>query len=312
MGIFKDERVLFNNNQQKDYTINSVDNNKFSNDALAINIAKRCDISQLYKIIVKDVLVFFGIAFMIALLGELVLQVIDDEFEFAFISILLLVLCLVVYSVIYYKSFYLRDNLINEYVERKIEFYEIIYHRLYEKYRDKPEKYIKFREYIDTFPKRYKIYTAYKQIFGYSLIWIIFFGGLIMIIILSSYMHIDTEMFLISMLLMLAAIVMSFFIFIMRPLKIRNDIWYNISLFEKEIVDNIQQIIPDNDKNKKQVNYPVDCKLEVPFMMSIVLLIILNGLYYIVWDYLMVTAEKTYLSKGYLVEDYLASFIRDK
>ena len=46
--------------------------------------------------------------------------------------------------------------------------------------------------------------------------------------------------------------------------------------------------------------------------MSIVLLIILNGLYYIVWDYLMVTAEKTYLSKGYLVEDYLALFIRDK
>lgn len=315
MGIFKDERVLFNNNKNKDYIIhtsNNTYNKNFSNNALDLNIAKRCDINKLYKIIVKDLLIFFGTAFLIGLLGEVILNSTDGYSHNIYVYGAILFIAIITYSIIYYKSFFIRDSLINDYVERKTEFYEILYNKLYEKYRENPEKFNKFREYINIFPKKYKISTAFRLIFGYALIFIVFFGGLLMLPLLDVFIHIDSDMALIYVLCLFAAIAVIFLIFILKPLKLRNDIWYKISLFEKEIVDNIQQIIPNDDTNKKKVNYPLDCKIDIHFMLSVILLFLFNGLYYIIWDYLMVIAEKTYLSKAYLVEDYLAGLIRDR
>ena len=57
--------------------------------------------------------------------------------------------------------------------------------------------------------------------------------------------------------------------FIINPLKRKNEIWYEISLFEKDIADTFQQIIPDSDKNKKIVNYPVDKTLKQPFALQV-------------------------------------------
>ena len=50
-----------------------------------------------------------------------------------------------------------------------------------------------------------------------------------------------------------------------NPLKRKNEIWYEINLFEKDIAETFQQIIPDSNKNKKILNYPVDKSLKQPF-----------------------------------------------
>ena len=73
----------------------------------------------------------------------------------------------------------------------------------------------------------------------------------------------------------------------------------------------MQQIIPDNDANKKTVNYPVDKTLKQPFALYFIVSIV-TGFFFIIWDYQMVMAKQKYLSKAYLVEDYFADLIRNE
>ena len=87
--------------------------------------------------------------------------------------------------------------------------------------------------------------------------------------------------------------------FIINPLKRKNEIWYEISLFEKDIADTFQQIIPDSDKNKKIVNYPVDKTLKQPFALYFTASIF-TGFFFIIWDYQMIMAKQKYLSKAYI------------
>ena len=109
----------------------------------------------------------------------------------------------------------------------------------------------------------------------------------------------------------LALLIIIYKFFIINPLKRKNEIWYEISLFEKDVTDTFQQIIPNDDKNKKTVNYPVDKTLKQPFALYFIVSII-TGFFFIIWDYQMVMAKQKYLSKAYLVEDYFAGLIRNE
>lgn len=77
---------------------------------------------------------------------------------------------------------------------------------------------------------------------------------------------------------------------------------------KKNVTDTLQQIIPDNDANKKTVNYPVDKTLKQPFALYFIVSI-LTGFFFIIWDYQMVMSKQKYLSKAYLVEDYFAELV---
>lgn len=320
MGILKNKKVMLNN-KHTDFAADTANNEKVSNDALTININKRCNINHLYMIIIKDILVFIGITALFVLLLNYLLILNINIYLYPYIFLILLLLLITTYSIFFYKNFLVRDNLINDYITRKTEFYEIIYNMLYNKYKDKPERFTQLRKYIDIFPKQYKIATVYRMFFGALLFMIVFSIGLaiifVLILVLSSSkssFEYTNNLALINVVqfLMLFVFLLIFFIFIRKPLKIRNNIWYEISLFEKKIVDNILQIIPDDDKNKKQINYPLNSKIGVPFFVSVILSFISIGFYYIIWDYLMIRAKKVYLSNAYTVEDYLAELIKEK
>ena len=98
-----------------------------------------------------------------------------------------------------------------------------------------------------------------------------------------------------------------------NPLKRKNEIWYEINLFEKDIAETFQQIIPDSNKNKKILNYPVDKSLKQPFALGNVVPFkdVFTGFFFILWDNQMVMAKQKYLSKAYLVEDYFVDLISE-
>ncbi len=98
--------------------------------------------------------------------------------------------------------------------------------------------------------------------------------------------------------------------FMINPLKRKNEIWYEINLFEKDIAETFQQIIPDSNKNKKILNYPVDKSLKQPFALYLTASIF-TGFFFILWDNQMVMAKQKYLSKAYLVEDYFVDLISE-
>ncbi len=96
--------------------------------------------------------------------------------------------------------------------------------------------------------------------------------------------------------------------FIIDPLKRKNEIWYEINLFEQNVAETFQQIIPDSNKNKKILNYPVDKSLKQPFAIYFIAGIF-TGFVFIIWDNQMIMAKQKYLSKAYLVEDYFVDLI---
>ena len=184
-----------------------------------------------------------------------------------------------------------------------------------EKYTVAAECADKINEYIRIFPKKYKIHTALKEITGIILFFVLFmvcitfFIGLFITKSLEKYYPNNSYQAIIIIIVISGILsILAYKFFIINPLKRKNEIWYEISLFEKNVTDTLQQIIPDNDANKKTVNYPVDKTLKQPFALYFIVSI-LTGFFFIIWDYQMVMAKQKYLSKAYLVEDYFAELV---
>lgn len=314
MGIFSKDRELFKPEYNHQYTIHSSsyksDNQKEV--TLEENITNRCRIDNLQKIWAKNFIIMTLLP-VLFIAGVTVLEIYTAD---EYMVLILSVVFFLVYTGFLLQNMRMKDKLVNTYVVRKTKFYEILYKKISEKYTVSAEYSNKINEYTAIFPKKYKLNTAGKEIFGIILFFILFVLFLAVIIIIFDYktflyekhiLYVAAVLFIVF----LALLIIIYKFFIINPLKRKNEIWYEISLFEKDVTDTFQQIIPNDDKNKKTVNYPVDKTLKQPFALYFIVSII-TGFFFIIWDYQMVMAKQKYLSKAYLVEDYFASLIRNE
>lgn len=314
MGIFSKDRELFKPEYNHQYTIHSSsyksDNQKEV--TLEENISLRCPIDNLQKIWAKNFIIMTLLPVLfIAGITALEIYTADE-----YMVLILSVVFFLVYTGFLLQNMRMKDKLVNTYVIRKTKFYEILYKKISEKYTVSAEYSNKINEYTAIFPKKYKLNTAGKEIFGIILFFILFVLFLAVIIIIFDYKTFLYEKHIlyaaaVLFIVFLALLIIIYKLFIINPLKRKNEIWYEISLFEKDVTDTFQQIIPNDDKNKKTVNYPVDKTLKQPFALYFIVSI-LTGFFFIIWDYQMVMAKQKYLSKAYLVEDYFADLIRNE
>ena len=308
MGIFSKDRELFKPEYNHQYTIHSSsyksDNQKEV--TLEENISLRCPIDNLQKIWAKNFIIMTLLPVLfIAGITALEIYTADE-----YMVLILSVVFFLVYTGFLLQNMRMKDKLVNTYVIRKTKFYEILYKKISEKYTVSAEYSNKINEYTAIFPKKYKLNTAGKEIFGIILFFILFVLFLAVIIIIFDYKTFLYEKHIlyaaaVLFIVFLALLIIIYKLFIINPLKRKNEIWYEISLFEKDVTDTFQQIIPNDDKNKKTVNYPVDKTLKQPFAVYFIASIA-TGFFFIIWDYQMVMAKQKYLSKAYLVEDYFA------
>lgn len=317
MGIFRKDRELFKPEYNHQYTIHSSsyksDNQKEM--TLEENIYSRCRIDNLQKIWAKNfiMLTLLPVLF-IAAIGLLEVYIGSE-----FMVLTVTVLFLIIYAGIWLQNMHMKDKLVNTYVDRKTKFYEILYKKISEKYTVSAECADKINEYIRIFPKKYKMHTALKEITGivlffvFFIMWVFFLIGALKTISVEKYFYNENSFQLLIILIVVFGIILIIIykLFIINPLKRKNEIWYEISLFEKGAADTFQQIIPDSNKNKKIVNYPVDKTLKQPFVVYFIVSI-LTGFFFIIWDYQMVMAKQKYLLKAYIVEDYFADLIRNE
>lgn len=314
MGIFSKDRELFKPEYNHQYTIHSSsyksDNQKEV--TLEENITNRCPIDNLQKMWAKNFIIMTLLPVLfIAGITALEIYTADE-----YMVLILSVVFFLVYTGFLLQNMHMKDKLVNTYVDRKTKFYEILYKKISEKYTVSAECADKINEYIRIFPKKYKIHTAGKEIFGIILFFILFVLFIAVIIIIFDYKTFLYEKHIlyaaaVLFIVFLALLIIIYKFFIINPLKRKNEIWYEISLFEKDVTDTFQQIIPNDDKNKKTVNYPVDKTLKQPFALYFIVSIV-TGFFFIIWDYQMVMAKQKYLSKAYLVEDYFAGLIRNE
>lgn len=314
MGIFSKDRELFKPEYNHQYTIHSSsyksDNQKEV--TLEENITNRCPIDNLQKIWAKNFIIMTLLP-VLFIAGVTALEIYTAD---EYMVLILSVVFFLVYTGFLLQNMRMKDKLVNTYVVRKTKFYEILYKKISEKYTISAEYSNKINEYTVIFPKKYKLNTAGKEIFGIILFFILFVLFLAVIIIIFDYKTFLYEKHIlyaaaVLFIVFLALLIIIYKLFIINPLKRKNEIWYEISLFEKDVTDTFQQIIPNDDKNKKTVNYPVDKTLKQPFALYFIVSII-TGFFFIIWDYQMVMAKQKYLSKAYLVEDYFADLIRNE
>ena len=315
MGIFGKDRELFKPEYNKNqYSIQSNTRQSYSQKEVTLeeNISLRCPIDNLQKIWAKN----FIMLTMLPLLFIASIGLLEAYIGSEVMLLTVTVLFLIIYAGIWLQNMHMKDKLVNTYVDRKTKFYELLYKRMSEKYTVAAECADKINEYIRIFPKKYKMHTALKEITGIVLFfvlftaWVFFLIGALTTISVEKYFPYESSFQLLITLIVVFGIVLIIIykLFIINPLKRKNEIWYEISLFEKNVTDTLQQIIPDNDANKKTVNYPVDKTLKQPFALYFIVSI-LTGFFFIIWDYQMVMAKQKYLSKAYLVEDYFAELV---
>lgn len=315
MGIFGKDRELFKPEYNKNqYSVQSNTRQSYSQKEVTLeeNISLRCPIDNLQKIWAKNFIMLTLLPLLFIAAIGLLEAYIGSEFMLLTISVLFLI----IYAGIWLQNMHMKDKLVNTYVDRKTKFYELLYKRMSEKYTVAAECADKINEYIRIFPKKYKMHTALKEITGIVLFfvlftaWVFFLIGALTTISVEKYFPYKSSFQLLITLIVVFGIVLIIIykLFIINPLKRKNEIWYEISLFEKNVTDTLQQIIPDNDANKKTVNYPVDKTLKQPFALYFIVSI-LTGFFFIIWDYQMVMAKQKYLSKAYLVEDYFAELV---
>lgn len=314
MGIFSKDKELFKPEYNHQYTIHSSsyksDNQKEV--TLEENITNRCPIDNLQKIWAKNFIIMTLLP-VLFIAGVTALEIYTAD---EYMVLILSVVFFLVYTGFLLQNMRMKDKLVNTYVIRKTKFYEILYKKISEKYTVSAEYSNKINEYTAIFPKKYKLNTAGKEIFGIILFFILFVLFLAVIIIIFDYKTFLYEKHIlyaaaVLFIVFLALLIIIYKFFIINPLKRKNEIWYEISLFEKDVTDTFQQIIPNDDKNKKTVNYPVDKTLKQPFAVYFIASIA-TGFFFIIWDYQMVMAKQKYLSKAYLVEDYFAGLIRNE
>lgn len=314
MGIFSKDRELFKPEYNHQYTIHSSsyksDNQKEV--TLEENITNRCPIDNLQKIWAKNFIIMTLLP-VLFIAGVTALEIYTAD---EYMVLILSVVFFLVYTGFLLQNMRMKDKLVNTYVIRKTKFYEILYKKISEKYTVSAEYSNKINEYTAIFPKKYKLNTAGKEIFGIILFFILFVLFIAVIIIIFDYKTFLYEKHIlyaaaVLFIVFLTLLIIIYKFFIINPLKRKNEIWYEISLFEKDVTDTFQQIIPNDDKNKKTVNYPVDKTLKQPFALYFIVSII-TGFFFIIWDYQMVMAKQKYLSKVYLVEDYFADLIRNE
>lgn len=317
MGIFGKDRELFKPEYNKNqYTIKSSQSDSYQSDSnkevtLEENISSRCRIDNLNKIWVKNFIIITLLPFLF-IAG---IDLLEENNSSSYMVLTAIALFFIIYPGIVLQNMIMKDKLINNYVIRKTKFYEILYKKLSETYTVSAEYSHKIEEYIKIFPKKYKLNTALKEIIGiilcfiFFMVCIIFFIGFFITKSLEKYYPNNSYQAIIIIIVISGILlILAYKYLIVNPLKRKNEIWYEISLFEKNVTDIFQQLIPESNKNKKQVNYPVDKTLKQPFALYFIVSII-TGFFFIIWDYQMVMAKQKYLSKAYLVEDYFAGLV---
>ena len=292
MGIFRKDRELFKPEYNHNYRIQSSSYKSYSQKEVSLeeNIRARCRIDNLQKIWVKN-FILITILPVLFIIGYSVLLYYtgNDDMVLIFSCVFI-----VIYAGIVIRNMFMKDKLVNVYIIRKTKFYEILYRKISEKYTVSSEYSNKINEYVNLFPKKYKMRTAVKELAGSILIFVFLFVYLSIALFIDKYFnHYNDVLFIVMFVITFIIISKSF---IINPLKRKNEIWYEINLFEKDIAEIL--------------NYPVDKSLKQPFALYLTASIF-TGFFFILWDNQMVMAKQKYLSKAYLVEDYFVDLISE-
>lgn len=304
MAIFNKDKELFKPEYNHQYRIQSSSYKFYSQKEVSLeeNISARCRIDNLQKMWIKNFIIITLMPVLFIIGSGLLAENNGSDFMILTVSVLFVT----IYAGVVIRNMFMKDKLVNVYVIRKTKFYELLYKKISEKYTVSAEYADKINEYINLFPKKYKMQTALKELTGITLIFVFLFVLFFAVFIFIQYNKETLIILLVVFSVIILIIIYKFFI--INPLKRKNEIWYEISLFEKGIADTFQHTIPDSDKNKKIVNYPVDKALKQPFILYFIVSV-LTGFFFIIWDYQIIMAKQKYLSKAYLVEDYFAGII---
>ena len=155
MGIFRKDRELFKPEYNNDYTIHSgsyrSDNQKEV--SLEENVGARCRIDNLQKIWTKNFLLI-TILPVLFIIGSSMLASWTGNYDMFLIFIVVFTF---LYAGMVLKNMLMKDNLVNVYIIRKTKFYEILYKKISEKYTVSSEYSNKINEYVNLFPKKYKM-----------------------------------------------------------------------------------------------------------------------------------------------------------
>lgn len=304
MAIFNKDKELFKPEYNHQYRIQSSSYKFYSQKEVSLeeNISARCRIDNLQKMWIKNFIIITLMPVLFIIGSGLLAENNGSDFMILTVSVLFVT----IYAGVVIRNMFMKDKLVNVYVIRKTKFYELLYKKISEKYTVSAEYADKINEYINLFPKKYKMQTALKELTGITLIFVFLFVLFSAVFIFIQYNKETLIILLVVFSVIILIIIYKFFI--INPLKRKNEIWYEISLFEKGIADTFQHTIPDSDKNKKIVNYPVDKALKQPFILYFIVSV-LTGFFFIIWDYQIIMAKQKYLSKAYLVEDYFAGII---
>lgn len=304
MAIFNKDKELFKPEYNHQYRIQSSSYKFYSQKEVSLeeNISARCRIDNLQKMWIKNFIIITLMPVLFIIGSGLLAENNGSDFMILTVSVLFVT----IYAGVVIRNMFMKDKLVNVYVIRKTKFYELLYKKISEKYTVSAEYADKINEYINLFPKKYKMQTALKELTGITLIFVFLFVLFFAVFIFIQYNKERLIILLVIFSVIILIIIYKFFI--INPLKRKNEIWYEISLFEKGIADTFQHTIPDSDKNKKIVNYPVDKALKQPFILYFIVSV-LTGFFFIIWDYQIIMAKQKYLSKAYLVEDYFAGII---
>lgn len=302
MAIFNKDKELFKPEYNHQYRIQSSSYKFYSQKEVSLeeNISARCRIDNLQKMWIKNFIIITLMPVLFIIGSGLLAENNGSDFMILTVSVLFVT----IYAGVVIRNMFMKDKLVNVYVIRKTKFYELLYKKISEKYTVSAEYADKINEYINLFPKKYKMQTALKELTGITLIFVFLF-----VLFFAVFIQYNKERLIILLVIFSVIILIIIYkFFIINPLKRKNEIWYEISLFEKGIADTFQHTIPDSDKNKKIVNYPVDKALKQPFILYFIVSV-LTGFFFIIWDYQIIMAKQKYLSKAYLVEDYFAGII---
>ncbi|WP_242348634.1 hypothetical protein [Mucispirillum schaedleri] len=311
MGIFDKNRELFKPEYNHNYRIQSSSYKSYSQKEVSLeeNIRARCRIDNLQKIWVKN-FILITILPVLFIIGYSVLLYYtgNDDMVLIFSCVFI-----VIYAGIVIRNMFMKDKLVNVYIIRKTKFYEILYRKISEKYTFSAEYSNKINEYINLFPKKYKMQTAVKELTGITLFFVFLLVFLLFMVFAyesESFIYYEDILIISFIVMFVIILIIVYKFFIIDPLKRKNEIWYEISLFEQNVAETFQQIIPDSNKNKKILNYPVDKSLKQPFAIYFIASIF-TGFVFIIWDNQIVMAKQKYLSKAYLVEDYFVDLISE-
>lgn len=276
------------------------------------NISLRSREGQADKKIWRDYKAAAVFIMVIVLILLCVEQYYIDIFHFDdylyFISFFPLVILLIITIILFREV----DIAVNNYLNRKHEFYNLICSALIEKYGYTEDEFKDIKLKINAFQKSNKLKSAYLISFGlyssFALSIYLFFGILHYneMVIISIYQ--DSYYNEIFFPIALFLIIVIYFFFFADPLKKRVEVWYNINNDESKIIDEISSILIKKNIIEQPLILEVKKYFKNPYWLILIAGII-TFVGYLITDSNLAAQEKQYIKLVYPIEDKLLEIL---